>query len=116
VVISTLEFVSSLSKVNQDMELIQILTDTRILLTLLMDENARPSKKDMKLWVDVVRFVKQGARGGALGFFTYMGKTFKCLSCYNIILNYISSDRTHNMAFAFPPLPSGQIEVVSIPQ
>jgi len=47
-------------------------TDTRILLTLLLDENARPTPKDMKLWVDVVRFVKRGARGGALGFFTYM--------------------------------------------
>jgi hypothetical protein len=50
-----------------------IILDTRILLTLLMDVNARPTKKDMKLWVDVVRFLKQGARGGALGFFTYMG-------------------------------------------
>lgn len=36
-----------------------------------MDKNARPSPKDMKLWVDVVRFVKRGATGGALGFFTY---------------------------------------------
>jgi hypothetical protein len=25
----------------------------------------------MKLWVDVVRFMKRGAAGGALGFFTY---------------------------------------------
>ncbi|KAJ7681745.1 FAD/NAD(P)-binding domain-containing protein [Mycena rosella] len=44
---------------------------TRILLTLLLDENARPSPKDMKLWVDVVRFMKRGAAGGPLGFFTY---------------------------------------------
>ncbi|EGN97706.1 hypothetical protein SERLA73DRAFT_161632 [Serpula lacrymans var. lacrymans S7.3] len=48
---------------------------TRILLTLLLDPNARPSPKDMKLWVDVVRFVKKGASGGALGFFTYMELT-----------------------------------------
>ena len=41
-------------------------------MTFLMDKDARPSPKDMKLWVDVVRFVKRGARGGALGFFTYM--------------------------------------------
>lgn len=47
-------------------------TDARILMTFLMDKDARPSPKDMKLWVDVVRFVKRGARGGALGFFTYM--------------------------------------------
>ncbi|TCD66067.1 hypothetical protein EIP91_001875 [Steccherinum ochraceum] len=48
---------------------------TRILLTLLMDRDARPSPKDMKLWVDVIRFVKRGAKGGALGFFTYMELT-----------------------------------------
>ncbi|KAI0084557.1 hypothetical protein BDY19DRAFT_528999 [Irpex rosettiformis] len=44
----------------------------RILMTFLMDKDARPTPKDMKLWVDVVRFIKRGARGGALGFFTYM--------------------------------------------
>ena len=44
----------------------------RILLTFLMDPDARPTAKDMKLWVDVIRFVKSGARGGALSFFTYM--------------------------------------------
>ncbi|KAJ8689169.1 hypothetical protein PTI98_013219 [Pleurotus ostreatus] len=44
---------------------------TRILLVLLMDEGARPTPKDMKLWVDVVRFIKRGASGGAFGFFTY---------------------------------------------
>lgn len=48
---------------------------TRVLLTLLMDKNVRPTPKDMKLWVDVVRFIKRGARGGALGFFTYMELT-----------------------------------------
>lgn len=46
-----------------------------MLLTFLMDKNARPIPKDMKLWVDVLRFVKRGARGGALGFFTYMELT-----------------------------------------
>ncbi|KAK7038128.1 hypothetical protein R3P38DRAFT_2904585 [Favolaschia claudopus] len=45
---------------------------TRILLTLLLDENARPLPKDMRLWVDLVRFLKRGAAGGPLGFFTYM--------------------------------------------
>ena len=44
----------------------------RILLTFLMDPDARPTAKDMKLWVDCVRFIKRGAKGGALGFFTYM--------------------------------------------
>lgn len=46
--------------------------DTRILLTFLLDKSARPIPEDMKLWVDVLRFLKRGARGGALGFFTYM--------------------------------------------
>lgn len=41
-------------------------------MTFLMDENARPSPEDMKLWVDVIRFVKRGAHKGAFGFFTYM--------------------------------------------
>ncbi|KJA21925.1 hypothetical protein HYPSUDRAFT_186828 [Hypholoma sublateritium FD-334 SS-4] len=48
---------------------------TRILLTLLLDKTARPTPKDMKLWVDVLRFIKRGATGGALGFFTYMELT-----------------------------------------
>ncbi|KAI0703404.1 hypothetical protein BC835DRAFT_1410684 [Cytidiella melzeri] len=47
----------------------------RILMTFLMDKDARPMPKDMKLWVDVIRFVKRGAKGGALGFFTYMELT-----------------------------------------
>ncbi|KIN99189.1 hypothetical protein M404DRAFT_16538 [Pisolithus tinctorius Marx 270] len=46
--------------------------DTRILLTFLLDPTTRPTAKDMKLWVDVIRFIKRGAQGGALGFFTYM--------------------------------------------
>lgn len=50
----------------------ECITDTRILLTLILDKTARPTPKDMKLWVDVLRFIKQGATGGALGFFTYM--------------------------------------------
>ncbi|CDO73859.1 hypothetical protein BN946_scf185016.g16 [Trametes cinnabarina] len=47
----------------------------RILMVFLMDPDARPTPKDMKLWVDVIRFVKRGARGGALSFFTYMELT-----------------------------------------
>ncbi|KAF9244464.1 hypothetical protein BU15DRAFT_85859 [Melanogaster broomeanus] len=48
---------------------------TRILLTFLLDPDTRPTSKDMKLWVDVIRYVKRGASGGALGFFTYMELT-----------------------------------------
>jgi hypothetical protein len=58
-----------------------LLTDTRILLTFLLDPSTRPLSHDMKLWVDMLRYIKQsadkraaGGRGGAgaLGFFTYM--------------------------------------------
>ncbi|KAG8820870.1 hypothetical protein FRC17_009998, partial [Serendipita sp. 399] len=48
------------------------LVDVRILLVLLLDAGARPTPKDMKLWVDLVRYLKRGAKGGALTFFTYM--------------------------------------------
>ena len=46
-----------------------VLSDTRILLTLLLDKSAHPAPRDMKLWVDVVRYIKRDAKGGAL---TYM--------------------------------------------
>ncbi|KIJ22913.1 hypothetical protein M422DRAFT_196537, partial [Sphaerobolus stellatus SS14] len=48
---------------------------TRILLAFLLDKTARPLPEDMKLWVDALRFLKRGAKGGALGFFTYMELT-----------------------------------------
>ncbi|KAH8111650.1 FAD/NAD-binding domain-containing protein [Phellopilus nigrolimitatus] len=53
---------------------------TRILLTFLLDKNARPRPNDMKLWVDVLRFLKRGAEGGALGFFTYAELTIWLLT------------------------------------
>jgi len=48
---------------------------TRILLAFLLDKKARPLPEDMKLWVDALRFLKRDAKGGALGFFTYMELT-----------------------------------------
>lgn len=53
---------------------------TRILLTFLLDPGTRPIAKEMKLWVDVVRFIKRGAQGGALSFFTYMELTIWILT------------------------------------
>ncbi|KAJ7311589.1 FAD/NAD(P)-binding domain-containing protein [Mycena albidolilacea] len=61
---------------------------TRILLTLLLDANARPSPKDMKLWVDVVRFMKRGAAGGPLGFFTYAE-----LTIWVVMFHFLRLDR-----------------------
>ena len=54
-------------------------------MTFLMDSNARPSSKDMKLWVDVVRFIKRGAKGGAFGFFTYMELSTSSWIAYTIL-------------------------------
>lgn len=64
-------------------QLIEWTIDTRILLTLLLDKTARPTPKDMKLWVDVLRFIKRGATGGALGFFTYM-ELSAFVSCWRL--------------------------------
>jgi hypothetical protein len=61
-------------------------TDTRILLMFVLDKKARPVPKDMKLWVDGLRWLKANAKGGALGFFTYME-----LSTYNPLPSTISS-------------------------
>lgn len=41
-------------------------------MMFLMDENARPLPEDLKLWVNIVKYIKRGAPGGALSFFTYM--------------------------------------------
>jgi hypothetical protein len=44
---------------------------TRILLMFLADPITRPSKKWMKVWVDVFRWLKSFAPSGASDFFTY---------------------------------------------
>ncbi|PKI84466.1 hypothetical protein MVES1_001525 [Malassezia vespertilionis] len=44
----------------------------RILALFLNDPNSRPAPKDMRLWVDLIRHVKENAPGGELEFFTYM--------------------------------------------
>ncbi|KZT65513.1 FAD/NAD(P)-binding domain-containing protein [Daedalea quercina L-15889] len=82
----------------------------RILLTFLMDRDARPTPKDMKLWVDVLRFVKRGARGGALGFFTYME-----LTIWFLLFHLFRLDRLKWMFFIMqgwgvPPEPAEMTE------
>lgn len=44
----------------------------RILTLFLNDAKTRPKPHDMRLWVDVIRFIKESAPGGQLEFFTYM--------------------------------------------
>jgi len=50
-------------------------------LVFLLDRSARPLPEDMQLWVDGLRFLKRGAKGGALSFFTYMELSPSCPSC-----------------------------------
>ena len=87
--------------------------DMRILLVFLMDPGARPSPKDMKLWVDVIRFVKSGARGGALSFFTYME-----LSTFVRIFTGLRADLERddsNLASVVPHFPTRPTQVVCLP-
>ncbi|EIW74220.1 FAD/NAD(P)-binding domain-containing protein [Coniophora puteana RWD-64-598 SS2] len=70
---------------------------TRILLTLLLDPDARPMKKDMKLWVDLIRYVKRGASGGALGFFTYAE-----LTVWLVLFHIVRPDRLRWLFFIWP--------------
>ena len=44
----------------------------RTLMLFLMDKSTRPKPRDMRLWVDLIRFIKDRAPGGQLDFFTYM--------------------------------------------
>lgn len=44
----------------------------RTLMLFLVDKSTRPTPRDMRLWVDVIRFIKEKAPGGQLDFFTYM--------------------------------------------
>ncbi|PWN50984.1 FAD/NAD(P)-binding domain-containing protein [Violaceomyces palustris] len=43
----------------------------RSLMVFLMDEDARPRPKHMRLWVDLIRFIKEKSPAGALDFITY---------------------------------------------
>lgn len=45
---------------------------TRILALFLMEDETRPHPRDARLWVDLIRWIKENAPGGKLSFFTYM--------------------------------------------
>ena len=44
----------------------------RILALFLMVPESRPVPRNARLWVDMIRWVKENAPGGRLSFFTYM--------------------------------------------
>lgn len=44
----------------------------RILALFLMVPEARPVPRTARLWVDMIRWIKENAPGGRLSFFTYM--------------------------------------------
>lgn len=44
----------------------------RILALFLMEPDTRPPPRQARLWVDMIRYIKENAPGGRLEFFTYM--------------------------------------------
>lgn len=44
----------------------------RILALFLMEADTRPPPRQARLWVDMIRYIKENAPGGRLSFFTYM--------------------------------------------
>lgn len=79
-----------------------------------MDRDAQPTPKDMKLWVDVLRFVKRGARGGALGFFTYMELSASLRPSQDLQARSQIVRDYSDMVPPLPHLPPGQAEVVRV--
>ncbi|KIJ06971.1 hypothetical protein PAXINDRAFT_91180, partial [Paxillus involutus ATCC 200175] len=67
---------------------------TRTLITFILDPVTAPTAKDMKLWVDAIRYLKRGASGGALGFFMYME-----LIIWLLLFYIIRPDRLRWMPF-----------------
>lgn len=82
-------------------------------MTFLMDKDARPTPKDMKLWVDCVRFIKRGAKGGALGFFTYM-ELSKFDIMHRLLSQYFTNSCNSHLACPVPYFPPGQNEMVRL--
>jgi hypothetical protein len=58
---------------------------TRFLLMYLVDPLARPRTKWMKRWIDMTRFIKSKAPGGAFEFFTYSELMY--WFCFTIVIN-----------------------------
>ena len=86
----------------------------RILLTFLLDVNARPNPNDMKLWVDVLRFIKRGARGGALGFFTYAELSKSHSELLHLVAGKVAHVASSILAALVPSVPAkpSQVDVV----
>ncbi|KAF1816321.1 FAD/NAD(P)-binding domain-containing protein [Eremomyces bilateralis CBS 781.70] len=58
---------------------------TRFLLMFLVDPLARPQQWLMKTWIDMTRWIKQKAPGGAFDFFTYSELIY--WFCFVIVIN-----------------------------
>lgn len=58
---------------------------TRFLLMFLVDPLARPKEKWMKRWIDMTRWIKARAPGGAFDFFTYSELIYWFVFC--IVIN-----------------------------
>ncbi|KAH9811541.1 hypothetical protein DFH28DRAFT_1084821 [Melampsora americana] len=69
---------------------------TRIMMMFLLDPKTAPEPKNMRLWVDIVRYLKSDARAEAFSFFTYL-EMFICL----IIFHLVQPNRLRWAAFNF---------------
>ena len=58
---------------------------TRFLLMFLVDPLTRPNERLMKLWIDMTRWIKAKAPGGAFEFFTYAELIY--WFCFVIVIN-----------------------------
>ncbi|KAH9821883.1 hypothetical protein DFH28DRAFT_1079067 [Melampsora americana] len=61
---------------------------TRILLMFLVEPELAPQPNHMKLWVDVVRYIKSGAPTDAFSFFTYVEMIVKPQRMRWILFNF----------------------------
>lgn len=60
-------------------------------MLFLMEEDLRPLPDDLKLWVNIIKYIKRGAPGGALSFFTYMelSKSEYLVSNYFVLVLFL---------------------------
>lgn len=69
---------------------------TRILLMFLVEPQLAPKQKHMKLWVDVIKYLKSGAATDAFSFFTYVE-----MLCYLLIFHLVRPQRMRWVLFNF---------------
>ena len=77
-----------------------------------MDKEARPLPEDMKLWVDVIQFIKRYTSGQRVGFtfFTYM-ELSECSSVLSVLHIRTDWGTSSVVVLDVPSLQNRQIEM-----